>query len=436
MGEKIFDKINIDTSIQKTYQACLLLYTVLLIVHKTFLENSYQSIFSKCDCIIGAVLAIILAVKLICIDGFSRKKWIKSNLIVFIYFLVRTITVVKTGFDYSTIRCVFFEGIYLLVLTDIILDARFVKKVLIPTTIVITFLTNIANVLLYLYYQNVVIYGSGKGIFYEYTTRVDAYMECFSFMYINPNWFGMITALTIVLAFALIEKNNRKSINIAIVCYIVFSLYCVWLSTCRSALIALIICGLVYMISKLLKRVSTKHILTCCLIGIVFAMSLISGIIISNTDTGMTKFSEMEQQLDSISTKRYTIWKECYYANKKDLILGQGSVSRELALRNEFFSEEFEEEYDSINLRAHNGYIGHLTITGILGLLLFLTLLLQRIYRSAYMDKGNWYLVVLLILIINIFECMFTLGINILCLYMFTVLSMVGNDKRVQIVKE
>ena len=433
---------NMEKMISKVYSIFLLMYTILFILHITFFEYHFQVLFSRSDCVIGAILALLLAARLINTDMEHRKKWFKANILVFIYFAIRTITLIKTGFDYSTIRCIFFEGVYLLALTDVMLTSSFVKKAMIPVTICVTFLINIINTYLYYYYYNVIITDDREGMIYDFIVTYSGYIKnpnyYYSLMYTNPNWFGMLTALTILLAIVLVEKKNKKLVNVFLIIYILFSLYCVWLSTCRSAIIALFVVACVYLFIKIFKRINSKSVVIVCLTGAIIVMCIVAGFIVSNDDTGMREgYTEKEHQLDQYGSRRYSIWKECYYANKDDIVLGQGSLARELSLRIEFFDDEYgDTKYVQTQLRPHNGYIGHLIITGILGLILFISIIYQRIRRSAYMTTGNWYLVIVLVFIINLFECMFTLGTNILCLYMFTILSMAEEEQDVLLEEE
>ena len=165
--------------------------------------------------------------------------------------------------------------------------------------------------------------------------------------------------------------------------------------------------------TRIFPKIRERHIayltLTCSLCISV----LISIFVLVNTNSHKTIFdlTEKEAQIQSFSTGRYIIWKSDINIGKSHLIFGSGSFEKQKENRKEFLLKHVsgeQNELETINsiqyLNSHNGYIGLFAVTGILGLVLFVLIIFQKIYNMDELSCQKWCLPLSYFFIINLFE--------------------------------
>ena len=114
------------------------------------------------------------------------------------------------------------------------------------------------------------------------------------------------------------------------------------------------------------------------------------------------------------------------------MFFGKGSIKLDQQARKDFIetyeygfkSGEIDYRYYMVSgFVPHNGYIGMISATGWIGFILFIAILIQRIWRSKNMKSGNWYLMLIYVFTINCFECWFILTRFMACFFMFLILE-------------
>ena len=133
-------------------------------------------------------------------------------------------------------------------------------------------------------------------------------------------------------------------------------------------------------------------------------------------------YEPFEQSLDSMSSGRYRIWKEAIMVQGENPLFGVGNLKTEREERMELVHEMnadsiretgkgIPEGYLSVcGMGIHNGYMGLISATGILGFILFISILIRTILRSGSLSKDKWYLLLVFIFTINCFESLFIIG--------------------------
>ena len=103
-------------------------YSFLFIMYNTLPGGVLEVWEERFECVVGAGLVVITIIKFSALAVAEKKRWLTAQSLVFLYFAVRLLCLIGNGFDYSTIRSIFFEGVYLLALTVLTVDGSFVKR--------------------------------------------------------------------------------------------------------------------------------------------------------------------------------------------------------------------------------------------------------------------------------------------------------------------
>jgi len=410
----------------------LITYVVLETLYKTIFGKYLAVEMERLQCVAGAVLACLLLIEWFRLDKDNKIKWIKRHSIVFIYFAIRVVTFISIGMQYTMLRSVFFEGIYLLVLTELVLDYEFCKKVLFRFFILANLLLNIVNTFFYLYCNHIETMGynisSPIYIFANTYTHVgDFTWYNYCSMYSNPNQIGLMTGLAMVIAINYLAKEILPKCKVITGIYFAFSAYCLIYSNCSSSHIAMIAVICAFVLVTKTRRFDNKKIIITCLICCVFATCCVYAI--TSISDEYTE-NEFETELNMISTSRYTIWKDSYYSHQDEFLLGCGNMTLEKRDRYQYNLDKGNNLGLDINsslidyVGPHNGYIGTISCAGLLGFAAFIALLLKKINDSKSLNQGYWYLAIVFILVINLFECMVPISKNFITLYMFLILAM------------
>lgn len=436
---------NIDRYIDISAKVFISFYLILFTLYNTLIGKYYVGWIERLECITGAVLAVLFLIKLFSSSKNDKREWFFKSLPVLFYFIIRAACFVFNGFDYSIIRTIFFEGIYLLVICELIIDKEFIKTVLFKIFIGINLAFNICNVFFYIY-DKYFIHISHKGtlwvydVYVNYTYFTELPRCYYSSMYINPNTFGIMTAVSLILACSFFSKNNRKISNVLLAIYCFFSLYCVWISTCRTALIGLFIVLVTFILIKLI-RFDYKLVLKFAMCIITLSTALMYTFIVMGTGDVSEKYTNKENMFNSITNERYSVWKEATEAHSDKLLLGTGSLKNELNERNQYMEKKYstaalKEEFVPSKWGPHNGYFGMLFCTGILGFVLFMYILYKRINRIDNCSNIWCILAILFILLINIFECLLIVSKYYTCLLLFMLLEVCSEEKQILSVEE
>lgn len=371
------------------------------------------------------ILAILILFTVACTLLSSPKKellpWIKSNLIVIVYLIVRGISFIESGFDYSVLRTIFFEMFFLIGITGKTVGNERCGRIYLYIFLIIETIVCIGCMAVYaigLKADEDTISWLTEYTYYEQFNKTA--------LLSNSNTAGIMAAFAIISIVILWKHIKKSKIIIPIIISLVLNIVFMFMAQSRSAEVGLIAAAVFFIvmlfIKKPIKRQSVFLVLCGCIV-FVFCVYGFTNIKISedpyNLDT-------IETTINDVSSNRYVIWKECVTEQKNHLMFGAGNLAIEQDNRNAIFNDSaYNYHYrEGSALGPHSGYIGMISGTGWLGFALFVMILFQRIRRAEILKEGNWYLAIIFILAINLFESLFVLNRFFTCFYMFMILEM------------
>ena len=390
---------------------------VLLFLYNTIVNTWVGGRIETLQNLLAVIIIGIVAVNIIFNHKIILPKWIKSNFIVLVYFVVRSITIVRTDFDYSAIRSVFFECFFLIGITNFTLETGKQNKYFFIFA-VLEFIFTLGS--LFLYYT-MPLFGTEE-VLLEFTNLET---QGRALLFGNTNAAGIMCAFAVILAVIYYDKNifNKKIILI----YGIYNLIAMILFGCRSANLGLIAAIVALLLVSKIRFITGKKIVVASLICAVLSLAPIYYCIFNLNDYNAYELTDEENIIDDISTGRYLIWKQCAMTQTSNALFGLGSLKLEQEARKELIADIDQDYYwkmvKSTEFGPHNGYIGMISGTGILGFTLFILTLLQMIKRCRNLDYGRWYMLLVFIFMINCFESLFILNRFFSCFFMFMILT-------------
>lgn len=390
---------------------------VLLFLYNTIVNTWVGGRIETLQNLLAVIIIGIVAVNIIFNHKIILPKWIKSNFIVLVYFVVRSITIARTDFDYSAIRSVFFECFFLIGITNFTLETGKQNKYFFIFA-VLEFIFTLGS--LFLYYT-MPLFGTEE-VLLEFTNLET---QGRALLFGNTNAAGIMCAFAVILAVIYYDKNifNKKIILI----YGIYNLIAMILFGCRSANLGLIAAILALLLVSKIRFITGKKIVVASLICAVLSLAPIYYCIFNLNDYNAYELTDEENIIDDISTGRYLIWKQCAMTQTSNALFGLGSLKLEQEARKELIADIDQDYYwkmvKSTEFGPHNGYIGMISGTGILGFTLFILTLLQMIKRCRNLDYGRWYMLLVFIFMINCFESLFILNRFFSCFFMFMILT-------------
>lgn len=398
----------------------VLLYSILFFITRTAAGELLGGWTLRFEYLLGLLITATTIYGFFNLDGIEKKKWLKRRAFVFAYFVVRTVSVLFNGYSIALLRTVFFEGVFLLSLSELSIDVSFLKKYIFNFFVGYNLLINIANAAFLL----LTGYSDGAPIRFE---ALHGFLEKHFFkypfmLYDNENYVGMITGFCMLLVCAYLleerEKNLSKTAKAALFIYFSFSFGCMIVSSSRTAIVALILALIIQGINAATFRIKPYRVAMACFIIMIAMNCGILRFIHTHIDTGMSfpnnighSYTETEEKINSLLSQRYSIWKNGYYAFRlyDYELLGIGNLGTEEDARYAAAEEYFMNTkgvYVPLNYHhPHNGYFAMLFCTGILGTVLYGTFLLLKIRRATLLQSGWWYTCLIYVLFINNLEC-------------------------------
>lgn len=371
------------------------------------------------------IIAILLLLMVICyLLSAPRERlrpWIKSNILVIAYFVVRLISLWQCGFDYSVIRTICFEMFFLIGICGFTVDSRTGNRFYVKFFIWFEVIATALCALIFLLMPH--LGANMQHMIIEFSYYEKAENAAF---FSNVNTAGIMAGFSIVLAVVLYRKDilSKKAI-------IVFGIY----NVCaliyfgsRAAEVGVAAVVLFFIIKKSAPKIHVKKLTIVALCIMVLTLVPIYGLIGHYECKALLSYEQLEDKLNLVSSSRYVIWKQCFITQQDDLLVGKGNLKLEQQARKDLMKEYRPDYIDyryfsAAELGPHNGYISMISGAGWLGLLLFIAILIQRIRRSKNLEKGNWYLMLVFIFAINCFESLFILNRFFACFYMFLILE-------------
>lgn len=380
--------------------------------------------------LLAIIIVLIVAVNVLSEPKKMFFSWVKYNAIILIYFIVRLVSLWQSGFDYSVMRTIFFEVFFILGICNCIVncvDKRdFYIKFFIWFELIITFLC-IALFIVVPYLS-----ASTQNTIND-ITYYDKFMQAALFS--NINTAGIMAGFAILISIVIYNKNmyNKKFV----VAFGVYNVIMLIFFGSRAADVGIIVVVIFMLLKKIIPKVDPKKVTCFALVLMVLSLAPLYIFIGYHESKQTLSYDALEDKLNTVSSTRYVIWKECAITQKDDLFFGKGNLKREQEARKDLM-KEFEKGavdyryFTTTEFGPHNGYISMISGAGILGFVLFVLILMQKIRRSKNLEKSNWYLLLIFIFTINCFESLFILNRFFTCFYMFLILESDWESTEVQ----
>lgn len=375
--------------------------------------------------ILALLLLGIVACYLLSSPKQRFKPWLKANFLVVAYFFIRLISLWQSGFDYSVIRSLIFELFFLIGICDFTVNSKNRGSLYITFFMWFEFIVTALCILIFVIMphldqtlQNVI------SSFTYYSE--DARAALFS----NVNFAGAISGIAIVFVAIIYSKKIYNSK--IIIAFGIYNLFCLIFFGARSSEVGLAVVAFFFLLKKMMPKIENRKFAITALLFMILTLIPLYMFIGYNVSKNPVSYTNIEDKVNSISSERYLIWKESYITQQDDLFFGKGSIKLDQQARKAFVetyeygfkSGEIDYRYYMVSeFVPHNGYIGMISATGWIGFILFIAILIQRIWRSRNMKSGNWYLMLIYVFTINCFECWFILTRFMACFFMFLILE-------------
>jgi len=368
--------------------------------------------------IIGAVIVFIFICNLVYKPHVSIPEWAKENILAIAYFTIRFISCAMTGFDYSVIRSIFFEVFFLLCINKTFTNGD-KNKAYIKLFMWFEFL--ITSVGFLLYYASKILGEEFYNIL-ESTTFIEQSER--AILYGNVNTAGMVAGFAVVFAVAVYKSGmfNKKIVML----YGIYNFIAMLLYGCRSADVGILVSIVAFLVVLILPKINKKNLAVIILVVMTSSIIPIYGFIEIYSQENNYELTEMEHIANDVSTMRYMIWKECYMMQQESPLFGYGSLRLEREARQAFFSDLGDEYWryeEAATIAPHNGYIGLISATGVLGLIALTVVIIDKIRKSKALETGLWYLIPVYIFTINCFESTLVLNRFVAFFFMLLILS-------------
>lgn len=242
--------------------------------------------------------------------------------------------------------------------------------------------------------------------------QFDAYMyyqsEVFKGFYINPNYQGYVSALSIIFCHMLTKPNfiansgQKRVSRIWLLSCVLFNCIALLLCDSNGSLLLLAVYAALIIIMKLFSMVEDLtpkkmivRIITLVAIGIVLVTVMMFvrafcriGVAAFFSDTGLSR-QEIKQFTENIFfvpsedsgfTSRWFLWDAGFKIFKENFLLGigKGNLYQEIV---EVTGKKIYPEYSGFHLLGftdlHNGYLTILVVSGVIGFILFAAFMLR-----------------------------------------------------------
>lgn len=370
--------------------------------------------------LLAIVVLFIVAVNLLSSPRNNLIPWIKSNVLVVAYFIIRLISLWQSGFDYSVIRTIFFEMFFLIGICKITISAVNRRNFYIKFFIWFELVISLLCVLIFFVVPHL---SSGMQDLVAACTYYEK--SATASLFSNVNTAGIMAGFSIVLSITIYKKNILP--EKFVIAFGLYNVVALIFFGARSADIGILAVLLFIGIKHISRSENFKRFTIVALCLMVLTLIPIYGMIGYYESEQALSYERVEDKLSSLSSSRYIIWKESFLIQQDSLLFGKGNLKLEQEARKELVDEvkpmESTRFYAATELGPHNGYIGMISGTGWLGFLVFIAILIQRIRRSKSLESGNWYLFLIFFFAINCFESLFILNRFFICFYMFLILE-------------
>jgi O-antigen ligase len=272
----------------------------------------------------------------------------------------------------------------------------------------------------------------GKLLFNPHPADYDYENYFFSLRFSNPmhpSYLSVYVILSVFIGFeTLFDKSIGLSKKIFWIILVITCLISVYLLSSRAGFIAILIMAPLYFLLKFKDRVISW------ILYITVSFLVAGFIIVAGTNE---RFSNDLEKISSDTLEsaiqqdvRFTIWKSALSLFRQNPISGVGTGDASSELKKEFKSLGYENGYYD-DLNAHNQFIEILLENGVIGLILFLSIIGYMIF-IAWSDRNILYgLFIILTIIFFLFETVLNrqAGVTFFPLFAFLLIYYGGPQK-------
>lgn len=336
------------------------------------------------------------------------KRFIIKNFFIFVFLAIQLIIIVLFKFNVSSISiylniCFYLFTIYLF-FDEYKKDFNKFIKFIIMINLIVNFISLIFIGLSYLNIFNINLFFNKKFLFG---------------LYINYNSVGITTLISLILYLNYIFKPKKIFSYI----YILFSIFIIIVSECRTALYTFIIYIILVLILKIFKK-KLKFIIT--IFNVLFVVFVFSYLCIIYAYKDNKDFNIIEKKIDNFTTHRYLLSKYSLLSLEKNIYFGINNESIS-SMRYKIIPNKIKKKYNSgttlelikSNNNNHNSYVDIIVNQGILIFLLFLFFIITNFYKTKEKNLPILYS----ILVISFFETSLLITKNMVMLVFIFLLS-------------
>ncbi len=429
-----------SNTIMKFVEKWIMVVTVVVfLMHYTILKTYYGDVISDIKTYLLVAIGLLFIIKFLVAEKNQKLEWIKrknifipSIVLLIIYFIFRAITIVICDFEYSVIKTVAYEGIFLIAFSKWTVTKNMKFKNIAVCFMVFVTLANIVNIWSFHYFTSNPLYSYSSNDLMLYLADFNPATNR-GIIYTNPNTGGILSGMALIISFWFISKNRFKRFILMIPFWLI-TIYSMYILNARSSYLAILIAFASMVVLIVCKKLKPYILVTMCFILCTCITLCVYGFINYNLQDNNASLSDIENQINIETTGRYQVWQDATIAHSDKLFFGTGSYELELKERNDYLKENFidaggsEKDFVPTILHLHNGYLSVMMYSGLFAFMLFVFIIIDKIFEAKALKFANSKSIILAalliyFLIINIVEPYFTGRRHIEFLFMMIILS-------------
>lgn len=246
----------------------------------------------------------------------------------------------------------------------------------------------------------------------------------------HPSYLSMFLLFAIIIAFeSMLDKAVRMIYRSYWLIISIILLLSIYLLSSRAEILAAIITIPVYFLFKFRGSGKKRLIILSAIVG----LFILIPVLVSNPRFKyyMQIGKETELTAKMLNESRLSIWKVALKIIKENPVLGVGTGDIQDELNKEYSLSGSNDLNVSNNINAHNQFLEIILENGLIGLLLFISILLVM-FSIAWSEQNILYLMFLLIVVFSfLFETMLNrlAGVSFFSLFSFLLLHI--NSKKI-----
>jgi O-antigen ligase len=229
------------------------------------------------------------------------------------------------------------------------------------------------------------LFGISKAFYFKINNLGDFfyYREFSRILEIHTTYFALFIIISIV--FFLLDVFKLKSLKLWVnILSIIFLLTALYIISSRISMIALLIVGILFLISDLTSHISNKKKSLILLIFVAISIAFLASPNFQNRSSGVSEFGYQTPSLDS----RLVHWKAVLNTVKSNnILIGNGSGDGHDGLFEEYLKIGFESGY-RLEYNAHNQFLEYILYFGIIGFLSLVSVFVFCFFKSIKLKDG------------------------------------------------